>query len=163
MPVDLATISQFERPRSHGDAAPPAPAQDRSATSGVSDVEGLAGVPILVVDDDPPGARLLRVLLAGAGADVRTAHSAEEALTLLAESPARLVVVDLILPGMSGLLLARRIKDAWPGTVTVAISVAHGPDVERHAHASGCVALLHKPIDVTTFVPTIARLLKRWG
>jgi len=163
MPVDLSAISELERPPTHGDAVPPAPVQDRSATGGPSDVEGLAGVLILVVDDDPPSARLLRVLLAGAGAQVRTAHTAEEALSLLAGFPARLIVVDLILPGISGLLLARRIKERSPETVIVAVSVAHGPEVERHALASGCAALLHKPIDVNTFVQTVTRLLRRWG
>jgi len=163
MPVDHSTTSELDRPPSHGDAVPPTPAQERSATSGASELDGLTGVPILVVDDDPPSARLLRVLLAGAGAHVRTAYTAEEALTLLAGSPARLVVVDLILPGMTGLLLARRIKETSPETVIVAVSVAHGPEVERHALASGCASLLHKPLDVNSFVQTVTRLLRRWG
>ncbi len=163
MPVDLSATRRQELRPSPGEGAPAAPVQDRPARSDAPDVERLARVPILVVDDDPPSARLLRVLLDGAGAQVRTAHSAEEALGLLARAPARLVVIDLILPGMSGLLLARRIAETSPETVLVAVSVAHGPEVERHAHASGCVTLLHKPIDVNTFVHTIARLLSRWG
>ncbi len=116
----------------------------------------LAGVPVLVVDDDPPSARLVRVLLAAAGADVRTAYSAEEALGILSEFPARLFVVDLILPGMNGFMLARRLKAAAPAGIIVAISVAHGEDTERRALDSGCAALVHKPIDVNSFVQTVA-------
>jgi DNA-binding response OmpR family regulator len=163
MPVDLSAIREDQRLPNHGDTVPAAPVQDRSATSAASDIEALADVPILVVDDDQPSARLLRVLLGAAGGQVRTAHDAEEALSVLAGFSARLIVVDLILPGISGLLLARRIKDTSPETVIVAVSVAHGPDVERHALSSGCATLLHKPIDVNTFVQTVTRLLRRWG
>ncbi len=125
------------------------------------DRQGLAGVSVLVVDDDAPSARLLQVLLSNAGARVRTAGSAEEALEQVAIAPARLFVVDLILPGASGLLLARRLRDITPRSVIVAVSVAHGPEVERHAIECGCVALIHKPIDVNTFVPTVVHLLHR--
>ena len=161
MPVDLSAITKLERLPTDGDSAGPALVRDRPAGNETPrDHEWLAGVPILVVDDDAPSARLLRVLLAGAGAVVRTAHNADEALALLADFPAQLFVVDLILPGMSGLLLAQRVKEASPTAVVVAVSVAHGPDVERLALESGCATLIHKPIDVNTFVQSAIRLLR---
>jgi CheY-like chemotaxis protein len=159
MPVDLATHRPVGCAPQGSSSAPQAPVSDRPSTTALQGPAALAGIPILVVDDDPPSARLARVLLAGAGADVRTAYSAEEALSMLPAFPARVFLVDLILPGMSGFLLARRLKAASPHVVVLAISVVHGADTERLAIESGCVALFHKPIDVQSFVQTVARHL----
>jgi DNA-binding response OmpR family regulator len=161
MPVDVSTLAvPVQAPQGGDSASSSLPVADR-LSSEARPSGPLAGIPILVVDDDPPSARLVRVLLAGAGAIVRTAYSAEEALELLREFPAQAFVVDLILPGMSGFVLARRLKAAVPDGVVVAISVVHGTETERVALDSGCAALLHKPIDVNSFVQTIARLLGR--
>jgi CheY-like chemotaxis protein len=118
--------------------------------------ELLADVPILVVEDDPSGARMLATLLTSEGADVRVVRTAEEALALLRAFPARAIVVDLILPGTSGLDLIRRLTaDATTrGGVIVAVSVVNGPRIEEEALASGCVAFLRKPID-TQLLPRI--------
>jgi DNA-binding response OmpR family regulator len=163
MPVDVSTLAVPAQAPQGGDAiSSSSPVVDR-LSSEVRQSGPLTGIPILVVDDDPPSARLVRVLLAGAGAVVRTAYSAEEALELLREFPAQAFVVDLILPGMSGFVLARRLKAAAPDSVVIAISVVHGTETEQVALDSGCAALLHKPIDVNSFVQTIARLLGRTG
>jgi CheY-like chemotaxis protein len=157
MPVDLSTFDPPKGGPQDEDIVSQAPVPDDRPASEAREGSGaLAGVPILVVDDDPPSARLVRVLLAGAGANVRTAYSAEEALDLLREFPARLFVVDLVLPGMNGFVLARQLKAATPHVVIVAISVVHGAETERRALESGCVALIHKPIDVNSFAQTVA-------
>jgi CheY-like chemotaxis protein len=159
MPADSLDISVDCLPGG-GDLVLPSSVDEQSPAL-TREHQSLAGVSAIVVEDDAPSARLLRLLLSNAGASVRTAHSAEEALELLAGGAARLFVVDLILPGASGLLLARQVRDLSPRSLVVAVSVAHGPEVERHAIDCGCVALIHKPIDVNTFVPTIAHLLGR--
>jgi CheY-like chemotaxis protein len=161
MPVDLSTSYPPNRAPQDGDTVSQAPVPDGLASEPGQGRGALTGVPILVVDDDPPGARLVRLLLSGAGADVRTAYSAEEALDVLREFPARLILVDLMLPGMNGFALARRLKAAAPQVVTVAISVVHGAETERHALESGCAALIHKPIDVNSFAQTVARHIDR--
>jgi two-component system capsular synthesis sensor histidine kinase RcsC len=162
MPVDLSTSDPPKRGPQDEDTVSQAPVPDDRPASEAREGRGaLAGVPILVVDDDPPGARLVRLLLSGAGAHVRTAYSGEEALDLLREFRARLILVDLVLPGMNGFVLARCLKAAFPDVVAVAMSVVHGAETERHALESGCVALIHKPIDVNSFAQTVARHLDR--
>jgi CheY-like chemotaxis protein len=123
---------------------------------------GLIGLPILVVEDDPASARLLVVVLANEGADVRVARSAEEAVTILREFAARIIIVDLILPRMSGLLLVAQLKadPATSGLTIIAVSVVDGPETERMALAAGCAAYIRKPIDVETFAATIIANLK---
>jgi two-component system cell cycle response regulator DivK len=127
-----------------------------------SEESDLRGVPILVVEDDPASARLLAVLLRTVGSDVRIASSAEEALTLLREFPARVLVLDLVLPRMSGLLLAQQLKQssATRHIVVIAVSVVDGPETERLALESGCAAYVRKPIDIDSFTSTLIALLK---
>ncbi|MFZ5478371.1 MAG: response regulator [Myxococcota bacterium] len=117
---------------------------------------------ILVVDDNAANRKLLRVLLAGEGYDVRLARDAEEALATLADARPALVLMDLGLPGMDGLELTRRIK-ADPATralpvVAVTARVMQGD--EERARLAGCDAYVPKPVDtralralVRSFVP----------
>lgn len=122
----------------------------------------LTGVPVLLVENDPASARLLFVLLANEGSDVRIARNAEEALAILKVFAARILVVDLVLPRMSGLLLVRQVK-ADPSTrdiIAIAVSIVDGPETERLALESGCAAYVRKPIDVQTFAKTVMTHMK---
>ena len=114
-------------------------------------------MPILVVEDNAESARLLALLLNQAGGNVRVARSAEEALGVLERFPAHVVVLDLILPRMSGVLLAQALKAA-PAThdaIVIAVTVLDGAEIERQARRSGCAAFVRKPIDIHTFTQTV--------
>jgi CheY-like chemotaxis protein len=65
---------------------------------------------ILVVDDAPAAAQMLAKLLEKLGQEVRTAHSAAEALELVRASPPQVVISDLGMPHVDGLELARRLR-----------------------------------------------------
>ena len=123
----------------------------------------LAGVSILIVEDDPAGGRLLQVLLTQEGAEVRLATTAEDALAVLQRFPARVLIVDIVLPAMSGLGLVRLLKAdaATSGIVAIAVSVVDGPQTERASLDSGCAAYVRKPIDVQTFARTIQKHVTR--
>jgi CheY-like chemotaxis protein len=148
--VDETRLQLVSQKRSH---TPSARRSSRRAGS-----RRLAGVPALIVDDDPPNARLISRLLADEGCDVRVAGTAEEALLLLGTFSPQLIVLELVLPRMSGLLFVQRLK-AEPTTrdiVVIAVSALNGPHVERLATESGCVAYIPKPIDRQTFGRTVA-------
>jgi DNA-binding response OmpR family regulator len=68
------------------------------------------GARILVVDDDPLLAAALRRPLAYEGFDVEVASSGEEALTSVREHTFDLVILDILLPGIDGLEVCRRIQ-----------------------------------------------------
>ena len=123
----------------------------------------LAGIPVLVVEDDPSSARLLSVLLTTEGSDVRVARTAEEALAILQVFPARLIIVDLVLPSMSGLVLVQTLKrtPSTRGIIAVAVSVVDGLETERMALESGCVAYLRKPLDIQAVVDTLIANVQR--
>ena len=68
---------------------------------------------VLAVDDDPAAVGALRQILAQKGYEVVTAHSAEDALAVLADQTFDLAILDVAMPGMSGYELCRKMrKDA---------------------------------------------------
>jgi CheY-like chemotaxis protein len=118
----------------------------------------LQGVRILVVEDDPGGAKLTELLLKNAGAEVHTVANASAALLALEAPAPDLIVLDLVLPDASGFTLARVLtKDPRTrSAVIVAVSALNGPATQAAAIESGCIAYLHKPIDSETFAATLA-------
>lgn len=123
----------------------------------------LAGVPVLVVEDDPANLKLAGVLLEQAGAEVRLAADAEEALRLLPTFSPRVVVVDLVLPHMSGLTLIERIKEMtfpFPVGLVAVTSFSGGPQLERMVDAAGGATCLTKPIDPLLFARVVASVLE---
>jgi CheY-like chemotaxis protein len=150
---------------SNGQEPASKPQRDRSTSSlaerSVSDERKLRGVPILIVEDDVSSARVVSAILANQGAEVRVVRTGEEALALIRAFHARIVVIDLVLPGMSGLLFTRQLK-SQPSTrdvAVVAVSALDSPEVARMTASAGCAAYLPKPIDVQTFPSIVARLL----
>ena len=118
---------------------------------------------ILIVDDNLANLKLMRILLGDAGYDVRTAASAEDALRLLADQPPRVILMDVQLPGMSGLELTRKLKaDATTrDIVVVAVTAYAARGDEEHTRAAGCDEYVAKPVDIDALLQTIARLVTR--
>jgi CheY-like chemotaxis protein len=123
----------------------------------------VAGESILIVDDNPLNLKLIRVLLTGEGYDVRVAADAVEALAVLRTFTARLILMDIQLPGIDGLELTRRLKAA-PETrdvIVVALTAyAMKGDAQRMIEA-GCDGYIAKPIDTREFPATVAGFLRR--
>jgi CheY-like chemotaxis protein len=121
----------------------------------------VASEPVLVVDDNAVNLKLTRVLLRGAGYDVQTAADAEEALRLLEAHKPRLILMDVQLPGISGLELTQRLKaDARTRDVIVVALTAYAmKGDEEKALAAGCDAYVSKPIDTDALLVLVADLL----
>jgi two-component system cell cycle response regulator DivK len=116
---------------------------------------------ILVVEDHPLNLQLVRELLVSAGFDVRHAASGAAALQAARAERPDLVLLDLGLPDMDGLEVARLLKQA-PDTrnlpVVALTAFAMREDAER-ALSQGCDGFMTKPIDPRTFVGEIAAAL----
>lgn len=123
----------------------------------------MAGEPILIVDDNPQNLKLARVILVGAGYEVRTAEDAEGALEVLRTFRPLVILMDLQLPGMDGLELTRRLK-VEPASAHIAIialtAYAMKGDEER-ALAAGCDGYITKPISIDHLVQTVAAQVAR--
>ncbi|HEY3496173.1 MAG TPA: response regulator [Polyangiaceae bacterium] len=119
----------------------------------------LANVPVLVVDDDEGNRKLVAIVLEAEGAEIEMAGSAEEALSVLSVFRPRVLILDLVLPFMSGLALVERLK-AEPLTrdiAVIAVTSFNGPEAVRAARESGCCEYVRKPIDPLSFASVVLR------
>jgi CheY-like chemotaxis protein len=123
----------------------------------------MAGEAILIVDDNPVNLKLLRITLAVAGYEVRTAVDAEQAISALASFSPRLILMDIQLPGIDGLELTRRLKadPATKDTIILAVTAYAMKGDEQRALAAGCDGYVAKPIDTRTLPDAIARWLEQ--
>jgi len=84
---------------------------------------------VLVVDDNPDSVAIMRGILEGRGYDVAAAHSGTEALQFLKKETVDLVLLDIMMPGMSGMEVLQRIKDeAATGRLPVILVTAKTQD-----------------------------------
>lgn len=77
---------------------------------------------ILIVDDEICIRTAFAKLLTGAGYEVNSAESAEEALQIMRQYPPALMFSDLNLPGLNGIELCRRMRQEWPCSIAIAIT-----------------------------------------
>jgi len=89
----------------------------------------MAGAQVLVVDDDPTVSDVVRRYLERAGFAVTLAADGPAALAAAERRPPDLVVLDLMLPGMSGLDVCRRLRER--SDVPVVMLTALGEEVDR--------------------------------
>jgi signal transduction histidine kinase/ActR/RegA family two-component response regulator len=125
----------------------------------------LAGVSVLIVDDNPDALDLLETTLRRVGAIVRVAPNGGRALELWAEQPADVLLCDLAMPGMSGfdVLAGIRELDRAGGRVTPAIAVtAHATEdhIARSARA-GFQMHVTKPFDPNRLIRAVATVRAR--
>jgi CheY-like chemotaxis protein len=104
---------------------------------------------ILLIEDNPTDRKLLSVVLQTSGHSVAEYVTAEEALAAIKRQPPEVILLDLKLPGMSGLALARQLKqdDETRGIPIVALTAAAESFSRSDALSSGCDAYIVKPID----------------
>jgi len=103
-------------------------------------------VRVVIVDDQPPfrtAARLVFDLLDDFDV-VGEATSGEEALAMVEALSPNLVLMDINLPGMSGVEATRRLHDEHPEVVAVLVSTYEVEDLPSGAASSGALAYVHK-------------------
>jgi CheY-like chemotaxis protein len=112
---------------------------------------------VLVVDDEPGVVMVLTDLLVGEGYRVRQADNGHEALQLVAEWLPDAVVLDLTLPGIDGVEVARRIRDLPDAQAArVPIIVVTGAHAGLGAaSAVGAVAAIRKPFALDLVVDAV--------
>lgn len=115
---------------------------------------------ILVVDDDHLTLTLLTGVLETSGYDVVQARNGQDALAIAMLDEPHLAMLDINMPGMSGLDLAKRLRSdsAIP---FVFLSGVSDEDVVKRAVEYGASGYLVKPFDVQNLIPTIEAALAR--
>ena len=118
---------------------------------------------ILIIEDEEPLTLLLRYNLEAEGYDVDTSARGDEAEIKLKESPPDLLVLDWMLPGMSGIELCRRLR-ARPDTerLPIIMLTARGEESERvRGLATGADDYIVKPFSVPELMARVRTILRR--
>ncbi|ODC00455.1 Fis family transcriptional regulator [Candidatus Thiodiazotropha endoloripes] len=114
---------------------------------------------ILLVDDDIASCRTLQLHLSGLGHEVSMAHSVDEGLQLLENFKPGLVVLDIRMPGKSGLQGLPEFKSALPEVRIIMITAFHDMESTIEAMQKGADDYIHKPIDIDEFDGAVEKLL----
>ena len=116
---------------------------------------------ILIVDDDSRVTGALRRTLAYEGYQVSVAGNGEQALTLARTKPPDLVILDLMLPGIDGLEVCRRLRSAGD-SIAVLMLTARDAVVDRVAGLeTGADDYLVKPFALEELLARVKALLRR--
>jgi DNA-binding NtrC family response regulator len=118
---------------------------------------------ILVVDDDAGQRSLLESFLSRQGFRIVTASSAEEALIALDTVPARMMISDVRMPGMSGLEALRHVRKKLPDLPVLLITAYADIRDAVGAMRDGAVDYLAKPIDLDELLTTVCRSMGLGG
>ncbi len=102
---------------------------------------------MLIVDDERDICDCLEQFFASKGFSVVSAFSGEEALELLAQGQTDVVLLDILLPGLSGIEVLRRAKELDPRVRVVIVTGLDQTDLRVQAHQYGAAAYVTKPFD----------------
>jgi two-component system response regulator RegA len=116
-----------------------------------------AGRQVLLVDDDPTFCTVLQRALARRGHLVRTAHSVETAMAQAATDPPEWAVVDLKMPGESGLALIAGLRALAPGMCIVVLTGYASVATAVEAIKLGATHYLAKPVDAEELLAAFQR------
>ena len=116
---------------------------------------------VLVVEDSPTQARLLCLILEGEGFSVDSCGDGETALVRLAGAPFDLVVSDVLMEGLTGFELCRRIKadPALSGTPVVLVTTLREPQEIVQALEVGADSFIRKPYEPDALVARLRSLI----
>lgn len=117
---------------------------------------------ILVCDDEPQILRALRIVLREAGFTVTVTATGEEALDAAALDAPDAVIVDLVLPGVDGVEITRRLRE-WSDAPIIVLSAVGEEDEKVRALAAGADDYVTKPFGPRELVARIEAALRRAG
>jgi CheY-like chemotaxis protein len=114
-----------------------------------------ARFPILIVDDDEPTQNLLRAVLRRCGYTCDVASNGGQAIALLREKPFAAVVLDMMMPEVSGYEVIAHLATA-ENAVPVIICSAAGPRALAGVDPSVVKAIVRKPFDIDQLIAAVS-------
>lgn len=121
---------------------------------------------IAIVDDERSIRRSLEMYLQKKGHKVLTAESGEEGVLLIDQEQPEIVILDIRLPGMSGMDVLRAVRGRHQNISVIMITAFHDMDCTIEAMKLGAYEYIHKPIDIDELeiaIEKVARNIKLSG
>ena len=119
---------------------------------------------ILVADDEAEIRSVLRKFLSGLiECDISEAADGRQALELLKKEPYDLVLMDIKMPGISGIDATKKIKESYPGLEVLVISAWDSQSVASEALQAGASDYIPKPFQMKDVFNEISVILKKKG
>jgi CheY-like chemotaxis protein len=118
---------------------------------------------ILVVDDSSTNIVLLEAILNGQGYEIETAQSVKEAYQIIKKETVNLILLDLLMPRVSGYDFLKEIKsnDGTKDIPVIIVSAVADAENRRKSIELGALDFINKPIDIQYFIEKIETILKR--
>ena len=150
---------------------PPA-ASDKAARLGLADLlkakEPRDRTVVLVVDDEPDAVATMQEMLETGGYEVVSAGDGQEAIQKVYDEKPDLIILDVMLPSMTGFQVCKHIKDpmndksgdCWRTPVLMVTAQAKGRDVQ-YAKSVGADGFMKKPFEARDLYRRLERLLRR--
>ena len=118
---------------------------------------------VLVVDDEPVLAELVSMALRYEGWEIQTAGDGETAIALAKESPPDVVVLDVMLPDMSGLDVLRKLRERTPHLPLLLLTAKDSVEDRIAGLTAGGDDYVTKPFSLEEVVLRLRALLRRTG
>ena len=116
-------------------------------------------VRVLVVEDEESYREALLMGLTKEGYAVELAADGLEGLRMFSADPPDIVLLDVLLPGMNGTEVCRRMRELAPVPV-IMVTALRGDGLENKARASGSVCLIKKPFQTDALVGCLQQALR---
>jgi PAS domain S-box-containing protein len=159
------TLSLPLRPVQREQESPKPPVTKTTAVTGAAGAASLAGVRVLLVEDEDDARAMLKALLEGCGASVEAVGSAAAAWQTLERGGCDVLLSDIGMPGEDGYSLIGRVRGHGVSSVAetpaVALTAYARDDDRARSLAAGFDAYLPKPVEPAELLEVLAGLVKR--
>ncbi len=116
---------------------------------------------ILIVDDEQSYRQLLSLVFEADGNTIRTAMNGRQALALLEEVPADVIISDVRMPDMDGIEMLRAVRESFPDIGVVLMTAFASVETAREAFKLGADDFIQKPFDVEELKLIVKKTLEK--
>jgi len=120
-------------------------------------------VRILVVDDEEVVRNLLQRTLTEAGYDVTTAADGEEALSAVSQGEVEVVLLDIKMPGMSGIEVLGKLTTDWPDICVIVVTAVVDTQTAIEALKMEAYDYITKPFNRDNIVRKVQEAIEKWN
>ncbi len=116
----------------------------------------MAGTKILIADDDPEIRATLAYALSASGYSTALAADGEEAMAYLAKHPVEILILDIMMPRVSGIDVLRHVKGCHPSLKVIVLSGYLGESLQKECERLGALHTLSTPYDLEDLMAIVA-------